>query len=75
MTNSIEACYTSGYMTARQRTALKELIRIFEKDGADLKIDVRMLTKKGKSKKRATIKVVMGIERGKWLDELLTKKR
>lgn len=63
MTNNIDACYTSGYMTARQHKALKELIRIFEKDGADLKIDVRMLTKKGKAKKRATMKIVMGVER------------
>ena len=73
MTN-IDACYTKGYMTARQHRVLKELVRIFEKDGADLKIDVRMLGKNGKPKKRATMKVVMGIERGDWMKEFLTKK-
>lgn len=71
----IDACYAKGYMTARQHKALKELVRIFAKDGADLKIDVRMIGKNGNHKKRATVKVVLGMERRNWMAEFLTKKQ
>lgn len=60
--NDIYALYENGYLTARQRLALSELVRIFEKDGADLKIDIRMLTKGGKLRKRASVKVVLGVD-------------
>lgn len=62
--NDIHDLYKNGYLTARQHLALSDMVRIFHKDGADLKIDIRMLTKGGKLRKRASVKVVLGVEGG-----------
>ena len=69
--DAIAALDNNGYLTARLRLALWELVRIFEKDNAKVVIKVDMLTKAKNAKQTAAVSIKLSLPRFVLSDQLL----